>query len=273
MSDLSKLFDLNGRAALITGGAGVIGTRVSHGLAAHGAKVAIADINLDAAQTVAAEITEAYGTQTLAIKCDVADPAAVQAMVAETVESLGSLDILHNNAAAKAKDLKAFFAPTEEYSLDVWREIMSVNVDGLFLVAQAAGKQMIAQGNGGSIIQTASIYGMVGPDPRIYAGSKYLGVEINTPPVYAASKGAVIALSKYLATHWAEHNIRVNTLIPGGVESGQNDTFKTNYAHRVPLGRMAESDEMVGLVIYLGSDASTYVTGQSIAVDGGWTAW
>ena len=151
MADLTNLFDLSGRAALITGGAGIIGARVCHGLAAHGAKVAIADINLDAAQTVAAEVAEIYGAQTLAIKCDVSDPVAVQEMVAETVANLGSLDILHNNAAAKAKDLKAFFAPTEEYSLDVWREIMSVNVDGLFLVAQAAGKQMIAQGNGGSI--------------------------------------------------------------------------------------------------------------------------
>ena len=273
MTDLANLFDLSGRTALVTGGAGIIGARVCHGLAAYGAKVAVADINMEAAQVVASDIAATYDCETLAIECDVSDPAAVTAMVDGTVKTLGSLDILHNNAAAKAKDVKAFFAPIEEYSLDVWREIMSVNVDGLFLVAQAAGKQMIAQGTGGSIIQTASIYGVVGPDPRIYEGSEYMGVAINTPPVYAASKGAVLALSKHLATHWAEHGIRVNTLVPGGVESGQNDTFKAKYSHRVPMGRMAERDEMVGLIVYLGSDASSYVTGQTIAVDGGWTAW
>ena len=150
---------------------------------------------------------------------------------------------------------------------------MAVNLDGMFLVAQAVGKQMVTQGKGGSIIQTASIYGIMAPDQRIYQGSFYLERQINTPAVYSASKAGVIGLTKYLSTYWAGHKIRVNSLTPGGVESGQNDEFKRRYSERIPLKRMAEPNEMVGALIYLASDASSYVTGQNIVVDGGLSAW
>ena len=146
---------------------------------------------------------------------------------------------------------------------------MSVNIDGMFLVAQAIGKQMIKQGKGGSIIQTASIYGVMAPENSIYEGSFYLDRQINTPAVYTTSKAAVIGLTKHLASYWAEKGIRVNTLTPGGIESGQNDEFKRRYSARVPMGRMANAPEMVGALLYLASDASSYVTGQNIIVDGG----
>ena len=150
---------------------------------------------------------------------------------------------------------------------------MAVNVDGMFLVAQAVGKRMVEQGKGGSIIQTASTYGIVGPDQRIYEGSEYLGRQINTPAAYSTSKAAVVGLTRHLATYWGDKRIRVNTLVPGGIESGQNDVFRRNYATRTPLGRMARRDEMIGAVVYLASDASSYMTGQMIVCDGGWTAW
>ena len=123
------------------------------------------------------------------------------------------------------------------------------------------------------MILTSSIYGLLGSDHRIYENSSYGGKRINSPAVYAASKGAVIALARYLAAYWAKHKMRVNALIPGGVESGQNDTFKNKYAERVPLSRMARSDELVGALLYLASDASSYVTGQNLIVDGGLSAW
>jgi NAD(P)-dependent dehydrogenase (short-subunit alcohol dehydrogenase family) len=132
---------------------------------------------------------------------------------------------------------------------------------------------MIEQGTGGSIIQTASIYGLRGPDQRIYEDSEYLGRQINTPAAYAASKAAVNGLTVHLATYCADQGIRVNTLVPGGVESEQNDTFQKAYSERTPMGRMAERSEMVGAFVYLASEASSYVTGQKIVVDGGWTAW
>ena len=150
---------------------------------------------------------------------------------------------------------------------------MSVNMDGMFLVAQAVGNQMVHQGTGGSIIQTSSIYGILASDKRIYEGSYYLGRQIGNPAVYSASKAGVVGLTKYLAAYWADKGIRVNTLTPGGVESGQNDTFKGRYSARVPLGRMAQGEEMVGALIYLASDASSYVTGQNLVVDGGLSVW
>ena len=150
---------------------------------------------------------------------------------------------------------------------------MAVNIDGMFLVAQAVGDQMVKQGKGGSIIQTASIYGIMASDKRIYEGSFYLGRQISNPAVYSTSKAAVVGLTKYLAAYWADKGIRVNTLVPGGVESGQNDTFKARYSARVPMNRMAQAHEMVGAVLYLASDASSYVTGQCMVVDGGLNAW
>lgn len=132
---------------------------------------------------------------------------------------------------------------------------------------------MIAQGKGGSIIQTASIYGIMAPDKRIYEGSFYLGRQISSPAVYSASKASVVGLTKYLAAYWAEHGIRVNAITPGGVESGQNDVFKQKYSARVPMERMARPEEMVGALLYLASDASSYVTGHNIVVDGGLNCW
>ncbi len=271
--DLSNLFDLTGKTALVTGGTGIQGKRITRGLAANGANVAVIDLNEEAAATLAAELANEYGVKTLGLACDVSDPAAVRDMVATVADKLGDIHVLHNNAASKTKDPREYFVPFEDFDFDVWRQVMAVNIDGMFLVAQAVGKHMLAHGAGGSIIQTSSTYGVVGPDFRIYEGSEYMGLRITTPVPYAASKGAVVQFTRYLATYWGDKGIRVNTLVPGGIESGQNDTFQKNYGARVPLGRMAHVDEMVGAVVFLASDASSYMTGQMLIVDGGWTAW
>ena len=264
---------LKGKTAVITGGAGILGKHFSEGLASCGSHVVIADRNKNEAEILASDLTRRYGQQCISIECDVSEPASVNSMVAEVVKQFGDIHVLHNNAASKSSDLEAFFAPFEEYTLDQWREVTKVNLDGMFLVAQAVGKKMVEQSKGGSVIQTASIYGLLAPDSRIYEGSSYMGRAINTPAVYSASKAAVIGLTKYLATYWADKNIRVNCITPGGVESGQNDTFKEKYSNRVPLGRMAQPEEVVGALLYLASNASSYVTGQNIIVDGGLSAW
>lgn len=268
MDALAK-FQLGGKVALVTGGAGILGQKFCAGLMQAGAKVAVVDLDAEAAQAVAASL----GDAAVGFGCNVADPESVQACVTAVIERFGVIDILHNNAATKSRDVRAFFAPFEDYSLDTWREVMSVNIDGMFLVAQAVGRHMVERGRGGAIIQTASIYGLVGPDSRIYEGSDYLGGPINTPAVYAASKAAVVGLTRWLATHWAHAGIRVNCLVPGGVSSGQNSVFSERYSERVPMGRMGRDDEMVPALLYLASDASSYVTGQVLAVDGGWTCW
>lgn len=268
MNGTSSLFDLSGRVALVTGGAGFLGRHFCRALAEAGADVVVADLRQEDADAVAAELPG----NPMAIGIDLGEEAEIEAMVSRVTERYGRLDVLHNNAACKPKELRRFFDPVEEFRMEIWHEVMRINIDAMFMVAKHAGGYMAANG-GGSIIQTASIYGVVAPDQRIYEGSFYLGGAINTPAVYSASKAAVCGLTKYLCTYWAEKGVRVNTLTPGGVASGQNDTFMQRYAARVPLGRMARPEEMVGALVFLASDASSYVTGQNIVIDGGLTAW
>jgi NAD(P)-dependent dehydrogenase (short-subunit alcohol dehydrogenase family) len=267
-----NLFDLTDRVAVVTGAAGILGQVFCAALADHGALVAAVDVDESGAMALAEELSARHRTTVIGIGCDVADPASVSAMADEVEQRLGVPHVLHNNAATKTSDLEAFFAPVEELTLETWREAMSVNLDGMFLVAQRIGARMAAQGRG-SIVQTASIYGMAGPDQRIYDGSWYLGQRISTPAMYSASKAGVVGLTRHLATHWAGSGLRVNALVPGGVASGQNDEFARRYSERVPMGRMADADELAGALVFLASDASAYVTGETLAVDGGLLAW
>ena len=268
----SELFSLANKVVVVTGGAGLLGQVFCQALVDVGAHVAIVDLDLASAETAAKKINKSDAQKVVAFESDITSPESVTQMVANVVKQLGRIDVLVNNAASKGSSLDAFFESFEDYSLKTWREVMSVNIDGLFLVAQAVGKQMKKQG-GGSIIQTSSIYGVVAPDQRIYEGSEYNGRAINTPAVYSASKAAVNGLTSYLSTYWASSKIRVNSLTPGGIASGQNGEFNKKYSNRVPLGRMGEASELVGALIYLASDASSYVTGQNLIVDGGLSAW
>ena len=267
-----ELFSLANKVVVVTGGAGLLGQVFCQALVDVGAHIAIVDLDLASAETVAKRINKSDAQRVIAVGSDITSPESVTQMVANVVKQLGRIDVLVNNAASKGSSLDAFFESFEDYSLKTWREVMSVNIDGLFLVAQAVGKQMKKQG-GGSIIQTSSIYGVVAPDQRIYEGSEYNGRPINTPAVYSASKSAVNGLTNYLATYWASSKIRVNSLTPGGIASGQNSEFNKKYSNRVPLGRMGEASELVGALIYLASDASSDVTGQNLIVDGGLSAW
>lgn len=267
-----RLFDLSGRIAVVTGGTGILGRHFCAALADHGAAVAVVDLEEGPCAALAEELRQAYGVAALGVGCDIADPAAVAAMASRVTAELGPVDILHNNAASKSASLDAFLAPLEKYTPETWRQVMAVNIDAMFLVAQAIGPGMAERGRG-SIIQTASIYGLMAPDFRIYEGSSYNGRPITTPAVYTASKAAVLGLTKHLAAYWAERGVRVNAITPGGVESGQNDTFRRRYGARIPMGRMARAEEMTGALVFLASDASSYITGQNIVVDGGLSAW
>lgn len=268
----NDLFNLTDRVAIVTGGTGILGQNFCAGLAEFGANVVVVDKSAQQSKELADYLSDKYKRNCLGLECDVADKKSVENMTAQVLKKYGKIDILHNNAATKTSDLDKFFEPTETYSIEMWKEVMSVNLDGVFLVAQSVGTQM-AKAKKGSIIQTGSIYGVMAPDQRIYEGSEYNGRGINTPAVYSASKAGVVGLTKYLASYWGSSGVRVNTLVPGGVFSGQNDTFVNKYSARIPLGKMAESKDMVGALLYLSSDASKYVTGQTLMIDGGLSAW
>lgn len=271
---MSKFQDLENKVAVVTGGAGILGQEFCLGLALAGTKVAMVDVKESYLKRAIESIKSKHPKAIIEpFACDVSYSKSVSETVSRIARHFGEINILHNNAATKGENIEQFFAPFEEYSLNVWREIMAVNLDGIFLMAQAVGKQMIEQGKGGSIIQTASIYGLCAPDQRIYEGSDYLGARINTPAVYSTSKAGVIGLTRYLATYWAKHKIRVNSLVPGGVMSGQNNIFQQKYSERVPLARMADKAELTPALLFLASEASSYITGQNIVVDGGMSCW
>jgi NAD(P)-dependent dehydrogenase (short-subunit alcohol dehydrogenase family) len=266
------LFKLQNQVALVTGGAGILGLAFCRALCEAGATVICVDISKEALDAALAELNQTYQGQVFGFVCDIRHDDAVNQLVSDVMQQFNKIDILLNNAATKTSDLNAYFTPFAEYSLPVWREVMSVNLDGMFLMAQAVGKHMLRLQRG-SIVQTASIYSLLAPDQRIYEDSYYLDREINTPAVYTASKAGVIGLTKHLATLWAAQGVRVNALCPGGVASGQNKIFHQKYSARIPMGRMAEKADIVGPMLFLASNASQYLTGQVIYADGGLTAW
>lgn len=276
MTTIFDAFKLEGRVAVVTGGAGLLGREFSRTLAEAGAAVVVADIQAGAAEAVAADLT-AQGYLALGVRLDVTDLASVQAMVETTLARFGRLDILVNSAALDPKfDPEALargIVPGrfEDFPLDLWNQALAVNLTGVFLVTQACVQPMLAQGKG-SIINICSTYGLNGPDQRIYVRAD--GQRVGYKPVYyTVTKAGVLGFTKYLAAYYAGTQIRVNALTPGGVYNQHDDDFVRNYSARTILGRMARKDEMNGALLFLASDASSYMTGANLIVDGGWTAW
>jgi 2-deoxy-D-gluconate 3-dehydrogenase len=240
-----------------------------------GAHVILADTNAQAGVKVLAEISEQGRGGATFIQTDVSSKTSVEAMVVRTVEKRGQVDILINNAALDPK-----FDPEhagehldrfEDFPLERWQRSLAIDLTGMFLCAQAVANPMLRRGQG-VIVNVSSIYGMVGPDQRIYARPGALQ-QAYKPVTYSVTKSAILGLTRYLATYWAGKNIRVNSLTLGGVYNGHDDEFARRYSDRTPLGRMATRKEYCGAVLFLVSDASSYMTGANLVVDGGWTAW
>ena len=279
MSFLNGLFNLSGRLAIVTGGGGLLGREYADVLAEAGANVVLADIRRNPSQEFAEELTNRRKITARAIEVDVSDKVAVNRMVDVVLEEFGRIDILINNAALTVQQgsekIKDYFAPFEEYSLETWEQGLRVNLTGTFLCSQAVGKQMVSQSRG-VIINICSTYGVVAPDQRIYANTRSPydpSIRFNTPASYSATKGAILALTRYLSTYWTDKNIRVNALTPGGVYDKHDEEFVKSYSYRTPMGRMADKAEYRGAILFLASDASSYMTGANLVVDGGWTAW
>jgi NAD(P)-dependent dehydrogenase (short-subunit alcohol dehydrogenase family) len=273
---IQEKFDLTERIAIVTGGVGLLGAEFCKTLAEAGASVAVVDLNASAAQAVADTLTKS-GYKAQAFTVDITQPDSVNAMVENVLSTFGRLDILVNSAALDPKfdpdAVKKGITPGafEDYPLEQWNAALNVNLTGMFLVTQACVKPMLAQGKKGSIINICSTYGLNGPDQRIYVKD---GKRVAYKPVYyTVTKAGVMGFTKYLAAYYAGTDIRVNALTPGGVFNNHADYFVENYSAKTIIGRMAKKDEMNGALLFLASDASSYMTGNNVVVDGGWTAW
>ena len=263
---VKKLFDLSDKIVVLTGAAGYLGKNYVDGLSQAGANVVLSDINYQGCKKIEKQMREKYDVDPLSVKLDLTDSKSIKCMISKITKKYSSIDVLVNNAAYQG-DKKIRSAGFEKLELGTWNKAINVNLTGIFLLCQAVGKIMLKQ-KSGNIINISSTYGMVGADQRIYGKSG-----LNSPAFYAATKSGILNLTRYLASYWNRTGIRVNTLSPGGVENNQDKNFIKKYSEKTMLGRMARNDEYVGALIFLASDASSYMTGSNLVIDGGWTAW
>lgn len=262
-------FSVQNRVIAITGGSGQLGRRFTSAFVDRGARVAV----LDLAPPKSGDL-QARSDSVLFVKADVTSRSSLEGALEEISSTWDVPHALINNAALDSPpgSPAAENGPFEDYPLESWERALDVNLTGAFLACQVFGGAMAKAGRG-SIINVSSIYGVVSPDQRIYEYRRGVGDNFFKPVAYSASKSGLINLTRYLATYWASHGVRVNTLTLGGVFNKQDPRFLEGYCARVPLGRMADESEYEGPVLFLCSDASSYMTGSNLVVDGGWTAW
>jgi NAD(P)-dependent dehydrogenase (short-subunit alcohol dehydrogenase family) len=265
-------FSLDGQIAVVTGACGKLGPVWIEALLEAGARVAALDLPSVQPTSAYKALAARAGDALHRFACDITDRTSIEAAAAQVEAALGEPDVLVNNAGIdQPPDSPGGRHHLHELPIEEFRRMVEVNLVGTFQVIQVFGERMARRG-GGSIINIGSLYASVSPDPHFYehlAGS----VPFVKSPAYGASKAGVVNLSKFFATHWAGRGVRVNTLSPGGVLGGQDDQFKAKYRARVPLGRMAEAEDLKGPLVFLASRASSYVTGHELRVDGGFTAW
>jgi NAD(P)-dependent dehydrogenase (short-subunit alcohol dehydrogenase family) len=273
---LPALFDLSERVAIATGGAGLLGRQYAATLLKAGARVVVADLPAAAPARAAAAAAEEAGGEAIGVEVDVTKKDSVHRMIAAALDRWSRLDILINNAGIDPKfdaGVAHQQANTfEDYPVELWERSLDVNLTGAFLCSQAAGRVM-REARRGVIVNVSSTYGVVAPDQRLYQRDGEELQKLFKPAAYAVTKAGIAHLTRYLATYWAPFCIRVNTLTPHGIFNSHDEQFVRRYAERCPLGRMARLDEMNGPLLFLVSDASSYMTGSNLIVDGGWTAW
>ena len=274
--DARKLFDLTGRVAIITGGGGLLGRRHAEAIAEAGGIPVIADSDGECCDAVVSHIRKLFTTPVWGVHVDITIAKQVKGLLDQVAEHFGRIDILINNAANNPKfenPDSVQWSRFENFPLDRWNDDVGVGLTGVFLCSQIIGSYMAEHG-GGVILNIASTMAIAAPDQRIYHRP---GIpedqQMVKPPSYAAIKAGVIGFTRYLATYWATAGVRANAISPGGVYDGQDELFVKNYSHRVPFGRMADADEYKGAILFLCSDASSYMTGANLIIDGGLTCW
>ena len=268
--NFKKIFNIEGKTIVLTGSAGRVGSSFAHTLSSVGANVILVDKETKANTKLALDIIKKYKTKAVAQNIDINDSMQVEGLVEFVIKKYKKIDVLINNAHFVPRDHPQRDAPFEKFPVDLWDETISENMKGIFLCSQKIGNTMVKRKKG-VIVNISSIYGLIGPDQRIYGKSR-----LNSPAFYSATKGAMVNLTKYLASYWGPKNIRVNTLTLGGIydkklHSGKD--FVKNYSYKTMLGRMSNKEDYDGAILFLTSDASSYMTGSNLIIDGGWTAW
>lgn len=266
-----NLFDLNGKIAIVTGAAGQLGGEYTKTLLDYGAKVAAFDVFFENPKS---ELKKLKSENLIRIKADITNRKSVEEGLKEVIIEFGNPNILINNAAIDSPPTadNQDTGPFETYSEESWQKIADVNLKGMMICCQVIGGNM-AKNRGGSIINISSIYGVISPDQRIYEYRASGGKPFFKPIAYGITKAGVLSLTRYLSTYWARKNVRVNALVLAGVFNDHDETFLKNYTNKVPMGRMANRSEYNGAAVFLSSDASSYMTGSVMTIDGGYTAW
>jgi NAD(P)-dependent dehydrogenase (short-subunit alcohol dehydrogenase family) len=277
LNAVTRAFDLTGRVAIITGGAGLLGVKHAEAIAEMGGIPVLLDVDFDAANAQAENLRAAHGVEALGVAADITDSAAVAQALEKTLEVHDRVDILINNAANNPKVEEsrdgAEWSRLETFPLEVWERDLAVGLTGAFLCSRLIGAELARRGRG-VILNVASDLALIGPDQRIY---RQPGRKENEQPVkpvsYSVVKAGLIGLTRYLATYWAGRGVRANSISPGGIHADQGDEFVQRLMDLIPLGRMAQPDEYKAAVAFLVSDASAYMTGANLVIDGGRTAW
>lgn len=275
---VSESFRLDGRVVIITGGAGLLGVKHGEAVAEMGGIPVLLDLHGERAQAAAQQINATCGGQALGLGVDITHVDQIETALAQTLTQFGRVDALINNAAnnpkmEQDKNSAGHWSRLEQFPLEAWNADLAVGLTGAFLCSRVIGPHLAHQGHG-VILNIASDLAVIAPDQRIY---RQPGLDDDQQPVkpvtYSVVKAGLVGLTRYLATYWADQGVRVNALSPGGVYAGQDDAFVQRLTHLIPLGRMAHQDEYKAAVIFLISDASSYMTGTNISIDGGRTTW
>ena len=276
-SNMRELFSLEGRVVVITGGGGMLGYQHAATIASLGGKPVLLDINKDSLERNQRRLESEFGAPILSHPLDITDPGAVDDARTEIMRHHGQIDVLINNAARNPKVEDAAdrnFSRLENFPIEQWRQDLDVGLSGAFLCARVFGGQMAAAGRGGVIVNVASDLGVIAPDQRLYrVEGRPEHLQPVKPVTYSVVKHGLLGLTKYLATYWCEQSVRCNALSPGGVFAGQNDVFVSKLTKLIPMGRMANADEYRGAIAFLCSDASAYLNGANLVMDGGRSVW
>jgi NAD(P)-dependent dehydrogenase (short-subunit alcohol dehydrogenase family) len=277
MTSVKDAFDLTGRVAIITGGAGLLGVKHAEAIAEMGGIPVLLDLDGEKAQAYARAMTAAYGVQSLGLCSDITQPEPIMAALSKTLDAFRRVDILINNAANNPKvegDMGSqHWSRLESFPLDVWNQDLAVGLTGAFLCSQIIGSEMARRGKG-VILNIASDLAVIAPDQRIYRQAGLSEEQQPVKPVsYSVVKAGLLGLTRYLATYWADKGVRVNALSPGGVYNRQDEAFVQRLTNLIPLQRMADQDEYKAAIVFLVSDASAYMTGANLIVNGGRTCW